>query len=164
MTLRLVLAALLLTGANVAPAQTPGSLPSETFKQHLRARYARSDTAQALITLYAHRQVGGVSWLAGGTLAALRLATSGGRTVASGPGYSVREEAPGLGIALLAASPFLAYGLLKLYRYSNAHLAQVLTDYAAGKPLTRGMQRKAGRLLDTPIINYQPVNAAPAGR
>lgn len=165
MLFRLVgLSALLwLTTATFSLAQAPINLPSETFKQQLRNKYLQSDTAQAIINLYSRRQAGGASWMVGGGLAAARLATSGGRTVSSGPGYTVYQEAPSPGIVLLASLPFVGYGLGKLLHYGNVPLEKQLTAYAAGQPLPRSLRRKLQpRFFNAPIIDYKPVTETPA--
>ncbi|WBA41748.1 hypothetical protein [Hymenobacter canadensis] len=147
----------------LAKAQAPVNLPSETFKQQLRNQYLRNDTAQAIISLYSKRQAGGASWMAGGALSGLRLATAGGREISSGPGYTISQEAPSAGVVLLATLPFLGYGLGKLLHYGNANLAAQLTAYGAGQPLPRSLRRKLKpRFFSTPIIQYTPVPATPA--
>lgn len=143
--------------------QAPINLPSETFKQQLRNQYLRNDTAQAIINLYSKRQAGGASWMVSGALAGLRLATSGGREISSGPGYTIYQEAPSAGVVLLVSLPFLGYGLGKLLHYGNAPLAAQLTAYGAGQPLPRNLRRKLKpRFFNTPIIQYTPVPTAPA--
>ena len=157
---------LLLFGLFVAlggTAHAQQNMASETFKQRLRGKYLQNDTAQAIITLYSIRQMGGASWVAGGVLAAVRIAT-GNSGSTNQNGYGSRTETPGLGLSLLVASPFLAYGVGKIIHYSNANLEHILIDYAAGKPLARGMRRKLKpRFFRLPIMKYQrvPVQAVP---
>lgn len=139
-----------------------GSLADATFKQKLRSQYLQNDTAQALINLYGRRQGGGASWITSSALAALRIATSGGSTVGSGP-YAVQQEGPGVGEALLAALPFMGYGVSKLVRFSNSNLEKTLTSYAAGQPLPAAVRRRLKpRFFSLPIIQYKPIPVVPA--
>jgi hypothetical protein len=141
----LLLSALLGLFASTAQAQAPiTNLPSETFKQRLRAQYLQNDTAQAIINLYSRRQGGGASWITGSALA-------GARAAASGAGEST-----------VALVPFVAYGASKLVRFSNNNLEQTLTAYAAGQPLPLRTRRKLKRrFFNQPIIQYTPVQSAP---
>lgn len=162
MLLRLLSGSALLLLPYLSLGQAPINLPSESFKQQLRNKYLHNDTAQAIVNLYSKRQVGGASWMVGGALAAARLATLGGREVSSGPGYTVYQEAPSTGAVLLASLPFLGYGLSKMLHYSNAHLEQQLTAYAAGQPLPRSVRRKLKpRFFDQAIINYKTIPVTP---
>ena len=156
-------ALLWLTTVGSLRAQVPVNLPSETFKQQLRNQFLHNDTAQAIINLYSKRQAGGVSWMVGGALAGARLATSGGRQIANGPGYNVYEEGPAAGTVLLVTMPFLGYGLGKLLHYSNGNLAEIMQVYGAGQGLPRSLRRKLKpRFFDQPIINYTPIPVKPA--
>ena len=158
--LRLLFAFLLLSGA----AHAQQNMASETFKQRLRGQYLRNDTAQAIIALYSTRQAGGAGWVAAGILAAVRISIGASNTGNQGP-YGSSAAPPNIGVVLLVASPVLAYGAGKIIHYSNAKLARTLTDYAAGKPLSRALRRKLKpRFFNQPIVEYQrvPVRAVPA--
>ncbi|TGE13856.1 hypothetical protein [Hymenobacter elongatus] len=158
----LLLLLCLLGGLSAPVLAQQESLESQTRKQRLRNQFLTNDTAQAIINLYSRRQAGGAAWIVSSALTAARLATSGGRTVASGPGYTVREEAPGVGVVLLVSAPFAAYGISKVARYSNANLEKVMTAYGAGQPLPRSLRRKLKpRFFDEPIIQYTPVQYTP---
>lgn len=141
-------------------------LKSQQLKQQLRSQYLHNDTAQAIITLYGRRQAGGVSWIVGGALSALRLAIGTSTTTPAGsPYYTTTTDNSGdrAGVALLVAAPIAAYGVGKLLHYSNAHLQQVLTTYAAGQPLPRSLRRKLKpRFFETPIVKYKEVKYKPA--
>lgn len=151
----------LTTGSALAQATQP-SLESETFKQQLRGQYLKNDTAQAIINLYGRRQAGGATWMVSGALAAARLAISGGNTTTVN-GVVVEQESANVGAILLVTAPVLGYGLNKMLRYSNAHLEQQLTAYAAGQPLPRSLRRKLKpRFFNQPIINYKRVSAIPS--
>jgi hypothetical protein len=151
------------TAALAQNSAPPGSLASETFKQHLRAQYLANDTAQALINLYSRRQAGGASWIVGSALAAARIATSGNSSTTTGSGYVVEDNSNNAGAAFLVAVPIIAYGVAKLVHYRNSSLEQILTGYAAGQPLTRRLRRKLKpRFFDQPIIEYTPVPVTPA--
>lgn len=142
----LLLGALLGLFASAAQAQTlTTNLPSETFKQRLRAQYLHNDTAQAIINLYSRRQGGGASWITASALTGARAAASGA------------------GSGTVALVPFVAYGASKLVRFSNNNLEQTLTAYAAGQPLPRSTRRKLKRrFFAQPIIQYTPVQNTPA--
>ncbi|MGI4833589.1 MAG: hypothetical protein ACRYFK_09035 [Janthinobacterium lividum] len=151
-----------------AAAQNPvtdESLASQQLKQRLRGQYLHNDTAQAIITLYSRRQAGGVGWMVGATLSALRLGL--GTSTTSNPGnssaYQAGSDGSGnLGGALLLATPLVGYGLAKLLHYSNMHLQTVLTNYAAGQPLPRALRRKLKpRFFAAPIVKYKAVTAKP---
>lgn len=158
---RYLLLFLLLLGAGSARAQQE-SLASATFKQRLRAEYLHNDTAQAIINLYGKRQAGGAGWIGGAVLSALRIATAGSQ--APPPGYTyVNDNRNNGAVAALIALPIAAYGVGKLLVYSNGHLQRILTDYAAGRPLSRSLRRKLKpRFFAQPIIEYQPVKVQPA--
>ncbi|QJX47325.1 hypothetical protein HMJ29_10395 [Hymenobacter taeanensis] len=142
----LLISGLVCLFAGAALAQSPTTnLPSETFKQRLRAQYLQNDTAQAIINLYSTRQGGGAGWLTASALSA-------GRAAASGAGGGT-----------VALVPFVAYGVSKLVRFSNKNLEQTLTAYAAGQPLPRSTRRRLkSRFFAQPIIQYTPVQATPA--
>jgi len=165
---QLLLAALLALGLRPAAAQTPAPgepLASQQLKQHLRGQYLHSDTAQAIITLYSRRQAGGVSWMVGATLSALRLGLgSSTSNPGNSPYYTAGSDGSGnMGGAFLIATPLVGYGLAKLLHYSNAHLQAVLTNYAAGQPLPHALRRKLKpRFFRTPIVTYKPVKYKPA--
>jgi hypothetical protein len=147
-----------------AMAQDPiYDLPSEQTKQRLRNKYLSNDTAQAIITLYSRRQLGGASWVLSGMLSALRLSISSTRTTSYG-GYKVQETTNGnVGAAFLIALPIMAYGVGKEVHYSNKNLENVLTAYGAGQPLPHSLRRKLKRRFFTqPIIEYKTVKATPA--
>jgi hypothetical protein len=160
----LFLATLLALNAGAVLAQVPGSESKhETFKQHLRAQYLPSDTAQALINLYSRRQAGGASWIFSSALAAARLATSSGGTTTTSNGYVVQDNSSNVGAIFLIATPIMGYGVSKLARFSNKKLETILTAYAAGQGLPRSTRRKLKpRFFNEPIIQYTPVNATPA--
>lgn len=163
---------LLLLGCSLGAARaqnpvTDESLASQQLKQRLRAQYLHNDTAQAIITLYGRRQAGGVSWMVGAGLAALRFSLGGGSSTSlnTSPYYQPSQPSTGanVGVALLVAAPIAGYGLGKLLHYSNGHLEQVLTAYAAGQPLPRALRRKLKpRFFATPIVPYREVTAKPA--
>jgi hypothetical protein len=144
-------------------AQTnQADLESETFKQQLRGQYLKNDTAQAMINLYSRRQAGGATWIFSGVLAAVRVAVSGGNTTTVN-GVVVDQQSANVGAIMLIMAPILGYGLGKMLHYSNAHLEQQLTAYAAGQPLPRSLRRKLKpRFFSQPIINYKRVSATPA--
>ncbi|UOQ74016.1 hypothetical protein [Hymenobacter cellulosilyticus] len=162
MLLRLLTSGSLLLLPYLSLGQAPVNLPAETFKQQLRNKYLHNDTAQAIVNLYSKRQAGGAGWIVGGALSAARLAVGGGRTTTSN-GIVVEQQSANIGAVLLVTAPFLGYGLGKMLHYSNAHLEQQLTAYAAGQPLPRSLRRKLKpRFFDQVIINYKPVPVAPA--
>lgn len=159
----LVLFLLLTGGASAAQAQQE-TLASATFKQRLRGQYLHNDTAQAIITLYSKRQAGGASWIVGGALAALRIATANSTRATPPPGYTyASNDNSNLGVvATLVALPIIAYGIGKIAVYSNGHLESVLTDYAASQRLPRSLRRRlAPRFFAQPIIQYRPVLVHP---
>lgn len=163
---QLLLAILLSLGIGSAAAQNPitdESLPSQQFKQRLRGQYLHSDTAQAIINLYGRRQAGGVSWAVAAVLSAVRIGTASSGSTNYG-GYTTQpDNSNNMGVAFLAATPFMAYGVGKLVHYSNAKLARVLTAYAAGQPLPHALRRKLKpRFFNVPIIKYTPVKYKPA--
>ncbi|NML63662.1 hypothetical protein HHL22_00410 [Hymenobacter sp. RP-2-7] len=168
--LKYLLVLLLLSlGLRPVAAQNPitdESLASQQLKQRLRGQYLHNDTAQAIITLYSRRQAGGVSWMVGATLSALRLGLGTGSTSNPGnsPYYTTGPDGSGnLGGAFLIATPLAGYGLAKLLHYSNAHLQTVLTNYAAGQPLPRALRRKLKpRFFAAPIVKYKAVTVKPA--
>ena len=98
-------------------------------------------------------------------LAAVRI---GSTSTNSGSPYAVHQESPGIGPALLVATPLIAYGVSKLVRFSNHNLAQTLTQYAAGQPLPPALRRKLKRrffnqaILPYTPVKYTPVPAPPA--
>jgi hypothetical protein len=148
---------LALIGSGALHAQE--SPASQTFKQQLRGKYLQNDTAQAIISLYSTRQAGGAGWIVGSALAAARIATAPTRTTVNG--MVVREES-NAGLAFVFALPFAGYGVGKLLHYSNGNLEEVLTNYAAGKPLPRSLKRKLKRrFFAKPIVQYTPVPATP---
>lgn len=154
---RVLILLLLVLGCQGAALAQQESLESQTYKQRLRNQYLTNDTAQAIITLYGRRQAGGVGWVVSSALAATRIALSGGSS-SSPSGYVDREPAP-VGAALLVSTPFIAYGVSKLVRFSNGRLDRVLNDYAAGQPLPRSLRRKLKpRFFAQPIIPYKPAN------
>jgi len=149
-----------------AAAQNPvtdESLASKQYKQRLRGQYLQNDTAQAIITLYGRRQAGGVSWMVAAVLSAVRIGTAESTTPTyGGYGSSASDGGNNMGVAFLAATPFLAYGAGKLLHYSNAHLNEVLTAYAAGQPLPRSLRRKLKpRFFAEPIVKYKEVKIKP---
>jgi hypothetical protein len=162
---KLLLLLLFACALRPAAAQNPitdESLASQQLKQRLRGQYLHNDTAQAIITLYSRRQAGGVSWMVGAALSALRLGTASGTTNPS-PYVNTSDGRGNLPVALLAASPLAGYGLIKLLHYSNAHLQGVLTSYAAGQPLPRSLRRKLKpRFFAAPIVKYKEVTVKPA--
>lgn len=146
---------------------TDESLASQQFKQRLRGKYLHNDTAQAIITLYSRRQAGGVSWMVASALSALRIGLGASSTSnpSNSPYYTSSSSDTGsnVGVAFLVATPFTAYGLGKLLHYSNTHLEQVLTSYAAGQALPRSLRRKLKpRFFQQPIINYKEIKVKPA--
>ncbi|HLK97710.1 MAG TPA: hypothetical protein VK364_08080 [Hymenobacter sp.] len=155
-----LVALLWLAAAGLAQAQTP-SLESETFKQKLRSQYLRNDTAQAIITLYSRRQVGGATWIVSGALAAARAAIAGGSTTTVN-GVVVDRQSANIGAIMLVTAPIVGYGLGKMIHYSNTRLDQQLASYAAGQPLPRRLRRKLKpRFFSQPIIEYKPVPVTP---
>lgn len=149
---------LCLLGGGALHAQE--SVASQSFKQRLRGQYLQSDTAQAIINLYARRQGGGAGWIVASALSAARIASAPNSTSINGT--VVREES-NAGAAFLVALPIAGYGAGKMLHYSNGHLEHVLTDYAAGKPLPRSLKRKLKRrFFAQPIMPYKPVPAQPA--
>ncbi|TGE07628.1 hypothetical protein [Hymenobacter fodinae] len=158
----LLLSGLLGLFTSSAFAQTSTTkLPSETFKQHLRAQYLHNDTAQAIINLYGRRQAGGASWILGSGIGAVRLATASGSTTTIGGGYVIQQD-PYPGAAFLLATPTLAYGVAKLLHYGNGKLERTLTAYAAGQSLPKSLRRKLKpRFFNQPIILYTPVPVTP---
>ena len=157
----LLLFTLVLLSTGALRAQNQESLASATFKQRLRGQYLHNDTAQAIINLYSRRQAGGASWIVGAALAATRLSI--GSTTPTPPNsYVVNDNRVNPALAFLVASPIAAYGVGKLLHYSNGHLEIILTNYAAGQPLSRSVRRKlAPRFFAQPIIQYQPVKVQP---
>lgn len=159
---------LLLSGACVGTAQAQAqgeSLESQQFKQRLRSQYLQNDTAQAIINLYGRRQAGGVGWMVAAVLSAVRIGTASSTTTTNYGGYgsSASDGGNNMGVAFLAATPILAYGAGKLVHYSNGHLNQVLTDYAAGQPLPRALRRKLKpRFFAQPIVKYKEIKVKPA--
>lgn len=165
---KLLLCLLLLAGlAAPARAQNPvqgESVASQQLKQRLRGEYLHNDTAQAIITLYSRRQAGGVGWVIGAILSAVRIGTASSGTTTSYGGYSPgnSDGSSNLGAAFLIATPLMAYGVGKVLHYSNGHLEQVLTAYAAGQPLPRSLRRKLKpRFFAAPIVKYKSVDAIP---
>lgn len=163
---QLLLAALLCLGFGPALAQNPvtdESLASQQFKQRLRSQYLTNDTAQAVITLYGKRQVGGVSWVVGALLSAVRIGTASNSTPSYG-GYGAQQDTGNnMGAAFLIATPIMAYGVGKVVHYSNANLNRVLTAYAAGQPLPHALRRKLRpRFFKEPIVRYKAVKYKPA--
>jgi hypothetical protein len=166
---RLLLFLLLACTLHPAAAQNPvtdESLASKQYKQRLRGQYLHNDTAQAIITLYGRRQAGGVGWMTAAALSALRFSLGGGSSTSlnTSPYYqpSRSDDGANVGVALLASAPFAAYGLGKLLHYSNAHLNEVLTAYAAGQPLPRALRRKLKpRFFAAPIVKYKEVKIKP---
>ncbi|MDJ0367453.1 hypothetical protein QMK33_20075 [Hymenobacter sp. H14-R3] len=164
---QLLLATLLCLGFAPAWAQNPvtdESLASQQFKQRLRSQYLTNDTAQAIITLYGKRQVGGVGWVVGALLSAVRIGTASNTTTNYG-GYGAQQQDTGsnMGAAFLIATPLVAYGVGKVMHYSNAHLNGVLTAYAAGQPLPHALRRKLRpRFFKEPIVRYKEVKYKPA--
>jgi hypothetical protein len=153
---------LLLSAASYPVLAQQESLESQTRKQRLRQQFLTNDTAQAIINLYGRRQGGGVSWLAASALSVARVAAAPSNEKVVG-GYVVQENTNNTGVALLAITPFVAYGVGKLLHFSNAHLETVLADYGAGKPLSRSLRRKLKpRFFAQPIIEYKTVEAKPA--
>ncbi|HET9505213.1 MAG TPA: hypothetical protein VFO93_16840 [Hymenobacter sp.] len=153
------------TAVGTARAQAQGeSLESQQFKQRLRSQYLQNDTAQAIINLYGRRQAGGVSWMVASVLSAVRIGTAGNTTTNyGGYGSSASDGGNNVGVAFLAATPFMAYGAAKLAHYSNGHLNQVLTAYAAGQPLPRSLRRKLKpRFFAQPIVKYKEIKVKPA--
>lgn len=135
------------------------SLESQSFKQQLRSQYLQNDTAQAIISLYSTRQMGGAGWILGAALTAVRIASSPNRTTINGT--VVRQESNAAGAVFVL--PFVAYGVGKLMHYSNGKLQTILTNYAAGQPLPRSLRRKLKRrFFAQPIIKYQTVPVQPA--
>jgi hypothetical protein len=165
---KLLLCLLLLSGlASSARAQTPVTgedLASQQLKQRLRGQFLHNDTAQAIITLYSRRQAGGVGWVIGGILSAVRVGTASSGTTTSYGGYSAgnSDGSNNMGAAFLIATPIMAYGVGKVLHYSNSHLEQVLAAYGAGQPLPRSLRRKLKpRFFQTPIIQYKALDAKP---
>lgn len=156
-----LLTLLLLAGLGTGPAlaQAQGeTLESQQFKQRLRGQFLRNDTAQAIITLYSRRQAGGVGWIIGSLLSAVRIGTAGGGSSNYGGYAGPSDSGSNMGAALLVSVPLVAYGVGKLAHYSNAHLNQVLTAYGAGQPLPRSLRRKLKpRFFQEPIVKYQKV-------
>lgn len=166
MTKLLLCLAFLTVLASPARAQTPvpgEDLASQQLKQRLRGTYLHNDTAQAIITLYSRRQAGGVGWMIGATLSAVRIGSASSGTTTNYGGYSAgNSDGSNVGVAFLAATPFMAYGVGKVLHYSNGHLEQVLTAYAAGQPLPHSLRRKLKpRFFQTPIMKYKSINATP---
>ena len=167
MTKLLLFASLLAFWAGSARAQTPATgetLASQQLKQRLRGQYLTNDTAQAIITLYGRRQAGGVGWIIGSLLAAVRIGTASSNTAPNYGGYptSSTDGSGNLGGALLIAIPLVGYGVAKILHYSNGHLEQELTAYAAGQPLPHSLRRKLKRRFFTaPIVPYKAIKAQP---
>jgi hypothetical protein len=159
---RLLFILLLFGSLKSAFGQVGGeAIKSQQFKQQLRGQYLHNDTAQAIITLYSRRQAGGVSWITAASISALRLAIGGSTSNPStSPYYSstATDSDSRAGVGLLAAAPFVAYGVGKLTHYSNAHLSQVLTAYGNGQPLPHALRRKLRpRFFQAPIVQYKEV-------
>lgn len=157
----LLCALLLIFSVGSAAAQNPvtdESLASQQFKQRLRGKYLTSDTAQAIINLYGRRQAGGVGWVVGAVLSAVRIGTASSSSPTYG-GYATQSDnSSNMGATFLLATPIAAYGVGKLVHYSNARLDRVLTAYAAGQPLPHSLRRKLKpRFFSTPILKYTPV-------
>lgn len=146
-------------------AQAQGeTIESKQFKQRLRGQYLQNDTAQAIINLYGRRQAGGVSWAIASILSAVRIGTAYSGTTTYG-GYSAGNSDGGnnMGAAFLIATPLMAYGVGKVLHYSNAHLEQTLTAYAAGQPLPRSLRRKLKpRFFAQPIVKYKEIKVKAA--
>lgn len=160
----LLLLSMLYLGVEPAFAQAQGeSLESQQFKQRLRGQYLQNDTAQAIINLYGRRQAGGVSWMIGALLSAVRIGTASGGGSSNYGGYgSSLDNSSNVGAAFLVATPLIAYGAGKLVHYSNSHLNQVLTAYAAGQPLPRSLRRKLKpRFFKQPIVKYKEIKIKP---
>ena len=153
--------ALVLTAATSARAQAPLHQADATFKQKMRSQYLRNDTAQAIINLYSKRQAGGAGWMVASLLTGTRLMLNGGSSTTVN-GVVIDQQGPNVGGIALAVAPVLGYGLSKTLRYSNPHLEQQLSAYAAGQPLPRNLRRKLKpRFFNAPIIQYTPVSATP---
>ncbi|MGI4874741.1 MAG: hypothetical protein ACRYFX_26600 [Janthinobacterium lividum] len=116
------------------------SLASRQFKQQLREQYAHNDTAQAIINLYSRRQSHAGIWIQGSVIGALTSVFFNGAQYDTD--YKPLGIGARLGIGALVAMPVVGYSVAKLKRYSNAHLDQLLTAYAAGQPLPRSLRRK----------------------
>ena len=88
----------------------------------------------------------------------MRIATA--TPAPTGSAYVTRDNSSNGGAAFLFALPFTGYGAAKIAHYSNGHLEQILTSYAAGVPLPISLRRKLKpRFFDQTIIEYTPVNA-----
>lgn len=162
--LLLLLFAFTLHPASAQNPVTDESLASQQLKQRLRGQFLHNDTAQAIITLYSRRQAGGVGWVIGAILSAVRIGTASSGTTTSYGGYSPgnSDGSSNVGAAFLIATPLMAYGVGKVLHYSNGHLEQVLTAYGAGQPLPRSLRRKLKpRFFQTPIVQYKSINATP---
>ena len=166
----LLLLVLLVFTLHSAAAQNPVTdepLASQQFKQQLRGKFLQNDTAQAIITLYSRRQAGGISWMVAAGLSALRFSLGGGSSTSlnSSPYYqpSSSDNGANVGAAFLVATPIAAYGLCKLLHFSNAHLNEVLTSYAAGRPLPHSLRRKLKpRFFAQPIVKYKEITVKTA--
>ncbi|MGI4735368.1 MAG: hypothetical protein ACRYG7_09335 [Janthinobacterium lividum] len=164
--LLLLLFAFTLRPAAAQHPVTDESLASQQYKQRLRGQYLHNDTAQAIINLYGRRQGGGVGWMVAAGLSALRFSLGGGSStnLNTSPYYqpSSSDTGANVGAAFLVATPIAAYGLGKLLHYSNAHLNEVLTAYAAGQPLPHSLRRKLKpRFFAEPIVKYKEVKVKP---
>jgi hypothetical protein len=159
----LLLSALSLCAATAMAQDPMYDLPSQQLKQRLRNQYLHNDTAQAIITLYGRRQLGGASWVLSGMLSALRMSI-GSNTTSNYGGYRVQETTSGnVGAAFLIATPIMAYGVGKELHYSNGNLEKVLTAYGAGQPLPHSLRRKLKhRFFTQPIIEYKTAKVTPA--
>ena len=166
--LKQLLLLLLSLALHPVAAQNPVTgepLASQQLKQRLRAQFLHNDTAQAIITLYSRRQAGGVSWIVGSVTGGLASALTNRTSVQPSPYYtpSTPDTGSRLGVAALVIVPLVGYGVGKLVHYSNAHLNQVLTAYAAGQPLPRSLRRKLKkRFFQAPIVQYKEINVKPA--
>lgn len=156
---------LLLSSAKAQDPVTDEPLASQQLKQRLRGQYLHNDTAQAIITLYSRRQAGGVGWVIGAMLSAVRIGTASSGTTTNYGGYTAgnSDTSSNVGAAFLIATPLMAYGVGKVLHYSNGHLEHVLTTYAAGQPLPRSLRRKLKpRFFQQPIVKYKEVKTKPA--
>lgn len=148
--------------ASAASAQVVNPDP-QGFKQRLRGQYLSNDTAQAIINLYGRRQAGGASWMIGGALSAVRIATASNTSQSTGSSYAMQDNSSSAGAVFLVATPFIGYGLSKTLRFSNGNLEKTLTAYAAGQHLPKSLRRKLKpRFFNQPIVNYKAVPVAPA--
>ncbi|WP_188559466.1 hypothetical protein [Hymenobacter glacieicola] len=115
----------------------------QTFKQQMLMHYATSDTARAIINLFAKRQGGGALWvIMSGLYTARGLVAAQGAYRTTINGVVVEERDADVTPVVLIGSLGAGYGVSKLARFSNGRLEQTLQDHSQGKPLPTWIRRR----------------------